>query len=73
MIHINIRGRWGKHSQHNFCLFKISWSQKDPDHNRIDNKMSPILISYDIVWATARIPPSNEYFDFEAQPDPNKA
>ena len=69
--HIILNGIRGTIDQQFSWRFIMSTKENDPTHSKTERRISPKLISYEIVWATARIPPSREYFDFEAHPDPS--
>lgn len=44
-------------------------NENEPLSSRVDSRIIAIVTSYEIVWATARNAPNNEYFEFEAHPD----
>lgn len=69
-IHIMKSEKYGIIIHHFFCISFMSFKENDFTHRSMESIINPILISYEIVWATARIPPIREYLDFEAHPDP---
>lgn len=71
--HIYAKGKQDKKNHENLCTSIIYVSLKVLEIKISDNNIRAKLISYEIVWATARIAPRREYFDLEAQPEPNIA
>lgn len=43
--------------------------ENEPLSSNTERRIMAIVTSYEIVWATARNAPNNEYFEFEAHPD----
>lgn len=70
MYHIAARGHVGIINQMlswvvlNVCRVKL------PVKIIKDNRISPRLTSYEIIWATARKDPMRAYFELDAHPDP---
>lgn len=51
------------------CAKTISEKLKDPAHTKTDIIINPIDTSYEIICATERKAPKNEYFELLAHPD----
>jgi len=58
---IIVAGKSGTQNQIFFCARTISVRFKLPTIRKISNKMNPIPISYEIIWAADRKAPIKEY------------
>lgn len=70
IYHIAANGQAGIRSQTLSWVILNICRVYPPEKIMMDNKISPRLTSYEIVWATARRAPINAYFEFDAHPDP---
>lgn len=66
--HIPKRGGNIKADQEIFRGAEISTKDKEDLSMALLNKIRPKHTSYEMVWAIARMAPSNEYLELEAQP-----
>ena len=68
--HIAAKGQAGNRSQVVSCAILNVLRSNPPARITTDKRINPRLTSYEIVCATARMPPSRAYFEFEAHPEP---
>lgn len=67
--HIKAKGQNGIINHICSCDWDRVVKENDPFIVRIDKIIIASVTSYEIVWATARIAPIREYFEFDAHPD----
>lgn len=67
--HIIAIGQAGSRSHVYSCVVMRDCRENEPLISRTESRIMAIVTSYEIVWATARRAPNNEYLEFDAHPD----